>query len=185
MATKQAAILAACFVLIHGVQYHKFSFFLLCLWQYMNELLAFSIEPANFRDLSALQRLEKACFDLDAWSFLDLLGVLTLPAMVRFKAVIDQEMIGFAAGEIRGVQQTGWIVTIGVQPRFRRLGVARALLEICEQHLPVPRIRLCVRISNRPAIDLYQTSGYRQVEIWHQYYRGGEDALVMEKDMQA
>jgi len=149
----------------------------------MVEPLKFSIEPANFRDLSALQRLEKQCFEADAWSILDLLGVLTFPATVRYKAVLGQEMIGFAAGDIRNQQQVGWIITIGVQPGFRHQGVARALLSTCERHMPVPRIRLCVRLSNRSAIDLYQRAGYQQLEIWKQYYVGGEDALVMEKEM--
>ncbi len=149
----------------------------------MIEPFEFSIVPANFRDLSALQRLEKECFDLDAWTILDLVGVLTFPAMVRLKAVSGGDMIGFAAGEIRDHRETGWIITIGVRPGFRRLGVARALLKACEEHMTVSRIRLCVRISNRPAIELYQTAGYRQVEIWKSYYIGGENASVMEKEM--
>ena len=151
----------------------------------MFDSIRFSIEPANLRDLATLQELEKICFDSDAWSMLDLLGVLTFPAMVRYKAVFGQEMIGFAAGEIRRPQEAGWIITLGVHPGFRRQGVARALLSSCEQHMPVPRLRLCVRLSNHPAIDLYQKAGYQQVELWKQYYRNGEDAVVMEKEMPA
>ena len=44
-----------------------------------------------------------------------------------------------------------------------------------------PRIRLCVRRSNEAAKRLYLETGYYQIDVWPHYYRGGEDAIVMEK----
>jgi hypothetical protein len=35
------------------------------------------IQTASLRDLSALRRLEHACFEKDAWPLLDLIAVLT------------------------------------------------------------------------------------------------------------
>jgi ribosomal protein S18 acetylase RimI-like enzyme len=32
---------------------------------------------------------------------------------------------------------------------------------------------------------LYLKNGYHKVETWRRYYEGGEDAIVMEKDMPA
>ena len=46
------------------------------------------IEPATWRDLNALRHLEKVCFPLDAWPLWDLVGVLTLPNVVRLKAMV-------------------------------------------------------------------------------------------------
>ena len=88
-------------------------------------------------------------------------------------------MVGFAAAEVRS--EVGWITTIGVVPAYRRRGIARALLAACEEQLSNPRIRLCVRRSNYTAQALYLQQGYRQVDIWARYYRGNEDAIVMEK----
>lgn len=141
----------------------------------------FSLLPASWRDLTELRALEKACFELDAWPLLDLLGVLTYPRVLRWKAVVDGRMIGFAAADVHAAERTGWITTIGVLPAYRRLGVASALLDCCENGLSVPRVRLCVRRSNQAAIRLYTLRGYSQVDIWAKYYIGGEDALVLEK----
>ena len=141
----------------------------------------FEIQQANLRDLKDLHDLEHACFDQDAWGYLDLIGVLTLPATVKLKAVIGGKMVGFIGGDIRSSKNTGWIITVGVLPEYRNQGIARALLERCEKDLNMPAIRLCVRRSNLPAIQLYENSGYTKIDIWEKYYSGGEDAFVYEK----
>jgi ribosomal-protein-alanine N-acetyltransferase len=68
-----------------------------------------------------------------------------------------------------------------VLPEYRRRGIARELLRTCEAGIRGGRVRLCVRRDNLAAQRLYLESGYIQVEVWPRYYRGGEDALVMEK----
>jgi ribosomal protein S18 acetylase RimI-like enzyme len=142
---------------------------------------SYHILPANWRDLNALRHLEKVCFPKDSWPLLDLVGVLTLPNVVRLKAVIGDQMVGFVAGDIKKAEQVAWIATIGVLPEFRRKGIASRLLEECEKLVKVPKMRLCVRISNEEAIQLYESYGYQRVNIWKRYYYDGEDAAVMEK----
>ncbi|MEW6029757.1 MAG: GNAT family N-acetyltransferase [Chloroflexota bacterium] len=140
-----------------------------------------NILPASLLDLSALLKLERACFENDSWPLLDLMAVLTFPDVVRLKAVADERMVGFVAGDPRRSKGFSWIATIGVLPEFRRRGIAREMLRACESRLITPRIRLCVRPENRPAVQLYEQEGYQQIEIWHKYYKDGGDALVMEK----
>lgn len=142
------------------------------------------IQVASLRDLAALRRLEHACFEKDAWSLLDLMAVLTWPEVVRLKAVEDGEMVGFVAGDPRPSEGVSWIATIGVDPRYQRRGIGRALLEACESQIKLPRVKLTVRISNQGAISLYEKQGYRTVDIWRRYYSDGEDGLVMEKVLQ-
>ncbi len=144
---------------------------------------AVAIQPATLRDLNDLRRLEKACFTLDAWPLLDLIAVLTFPAVVRLKAVADDFMVGFIAGDVRNTQNLAWIATLGVLPEYQRRGIGRALLEACEAALPVPRVRLSVRVDNKPAIHLYQRNGYQRVGLWPRYYNGGVDALILEKQL--
>ena len=141
------------------------------------------ILPATWRDLNALRQLESACFEEDAWPLLDLIAVLSFPTVVRLKAVVDDQMIGFVAGDMRGSQDLAWIATLGVLPDYRRRGIACALLQACEEALNAPRIRLTVRADNVPAIQLYQKCGYQRVGLWPKYYNGGTDALVLEKNL--
>ncbi len=142
---------------------------------------SFTIHPATWRDLNVLRQVENACFGKDAWPLWDLVAALTLPDIVRLKAIEGGQMIGFVAGEIKRSEGMGWITTLGVLPEYRRQGVASALLSACEDQLAQPRIRLCVRRTNEGAIKLYERFGYSRVGLWPSYYQDGEDALVMEK----
>lgn len=140
-----------------------------------------SFEAATWRDLKDLFELEKECFQLDAWPLLDILGVLTIPQVIRVKAVDQKKMVGFIGVDLRRSQQTAWIATLAVKPAYRKSGIGSSLLRISEREVHLPRIRLSVRQSNQPAIELYQKYGYKQIEVWKKYYRGGDNALVFEK----
>lgn len=142
-----------------------------------------SIEKASWRDLNELRRVEGICFPKDSWPLFDLIGVLTLPNIVRLKAVCEEQMVGFIAGDVRRLENLAWIATICVLPEYRRQGIGTALLEACEARIKTPRVRLSVRKSNQPAIQMYEKLGYRQYGVWRHYYSDGEDALVLEKTL--
>ena len=141
----------------------------------------YTIEPASLRDLSGLRALEKVCFPQDAWPLLDLISVLTMPGVVRLKAVCAGQMVGFIAGDVRRTENVAWIATIGVLPAYRQRGIGAALLQACEQNIPLSVLRLCVRTDNHAAILLYERFGYTRKGIWKAYYQDGAEALVMEK----
>jgi ribosomal protein S18 acetylase RimI-like enzyme len=136
---------------------------------------------ATLRDLNQVKTLEKICFPLDAWPLLDLIGVLSLPNIIRLKAICGNEMVGFIAADVRRSEKISWIATIGVLPEYRGQGIGAALLAACEAKILTPFIRLCVRSSNTAAIQMYQRAGYSHIGDWKNYYQGGEDAMVMEK----
>jgi [ribosomal protein S18]-alanine N-acetyltransferase len=142
---------------------------------------AFKIIPTGWRDLKVIHTLEKACFNRDAYPYLELLGLLTLPGFVCYKAEISGEVIGFVAGEKRAGKGTGWVVTVCVRPAFRRQGIARQMIAVCEEEMNRKKVCLCVRKTNQPAIQLYQRLGYQIIKTRARYYDDGEDALVMEK----
>jgi ribosomal-protein-alanine N-acetyltransferase len=141
------------------------------------------IVKASILDLNTLYKLEKESFGRDAWSLFDLIAVLTFPDVIRLKAVVDEQMVGFVGGDPRPSQGWGWVATIAVDPRYRRRGVGRALLQACEKNLGVPRSRLTVRLSNHVAISMYEREGYVTTDVWKGYYDDGEDGMVMEKEL--
>jgi ribosomal-protein-alanine acetyltransferase len=149
----------------------------------MSHSLNFEINPASWRDLFAVQEIERACFKEDAWPLIELMGALTFPHIVRMKAVINEKTVGFIAGDIRRSEGIGWILTVGVLPDFRRQGLAKELMAHCVQAMNMPHIKLSVRRSNQAAIQLYQKLGYAQVDVWTKYYHDGEDGIIMEKQM--
>ena len=139
------------------------------------------ILPATIRDLFDVHALERACFGPDAWDYFELTSILLFGRAVRMKAVADGKLVGFAAGDPRRRAGYGWIATIGVHPDYQRRGIGESLLSSCEAGLSTSLIKLTVRASNTPAIALYEKSGYSRVGVWHGYYVGGEDGIVMEK----
>jgi N-alpha-acetyltransferase 10/11 len=139
------------------------------------------IASASIRDLNALRKLKRICFEKDAWPLFDLIAVLTFPDVIRLKAIEDDHMVGFVAGDPRPSQGFSWIATIAVLPEYRRKGIGRALLRACEAQLKTPRVKLSVRATNHSAINLYEQEGYRTMDIWKAYYNDGENAIVMEK----
>lgn len=142
----------------------------------------FTILPATWRDVGELRALEAECFGEDAWPLLDVINVLTIGGIVRLKAVAQERMIGFIAGDPRE-GEIAWITTLGVRVPYRRLGIASMLLERCELQMQRPFVRLCVRSDNQPALQLYAKAGYRHVSVWWNYYRDGQDAYVLEKEL--
>ncbi len=143
--------------------------------------MAYTLETATWRDFPALRHIEAVCFERDAWPMLDLFAALTVPGVIRIKAVVDDRMVAFAGGDPRPREGVGWVTTIAVLPEFRRQGIANALLDEVEPAMHMPRVRLCVKTGNDNAIRLYLRRGYHQINTWRRYYSGGEDALVMEK----
>lgn len=144
----------------------------------------YHIVPATGRDLWAVRRLERAAFGRDAYPWYEILGLLTMPGLVRLKAVDGRgELVGFVAGDPQMADRVGWVITIAVDAAHRRRGVGRRLLAACEAALAMPVVRLTVRVSNVGAIALYERCGYVHRSRWPGYYRDGEDGLVMEKTL--
>ena len=141
------------------------------------------VVPATWRDLRAVNELEKLCFPDDAWPWIDLLAALTFPETVRLKAMVGGATVGFIVGDRRRREGLGWIASLGVDPRYRRKGIGARLLDRCETELGVPCVRLTLRPSNLGARRLYDQAGYQQIDLWPRYYRSGEDGVVMEKLM--
>ncbi len=147
------------------------------------EKQAYVVRKAELRDFFKLHRLEKSCFQADAWPWIDVLAALTFPETIRLVAEQQEELIGFVIGDRRRQRGLGWIASIGVHPEHRRQGIGRELLTACEKAISMKRLRLSLRPSNQGALALYLREGYIEVDRWRRYYRDGEDALVMEKRM--
>ncbi len=129
----------------------------------------------------AIRRLHKVCFDPDAYDPLTLFLLVTWPGNAAIEARVDGHLAGFIAGDWPLGDRCGWIVTLSVLPTFRRRGIGARLLAECEARLTPRVLRLMVRESNRPAIGLYENTGYRRVRREARYYSDGEAGLLMEK----
>jgi len=144
---------------------------------------AAAIAAAGLLDLPAIRRIEQACFPADAYDWLTLLGLAINPRVRRLKAIAADGLVGFCAGEVRSREGLGWIITLGVAPRFQGRGIGRCLLRRAEDEMGMRRVKLTVRRSNSRAIRLYEQGGYRLVLAARGYYHDGEDGLIMQKEL--
>lgn len=140
------------------------------------------IVPATWRDVRALVRLDRRCFKpIDAYAWYEFLGLCIWPSVIALKALVAERLVGFIAGDPRRQDGHTIIVTIAVDPDYQRRGIGEQLLRKVEDRSALPRLQLMVRVSNLPALHLYQKLNYAIVETWPRYYEDGEDAYVMEK----
>ncbi len=78
------------------------------------------------------------------------------------------------------------LLLLAVQPRSRRSGIGRAMVEWLEKSCRtagIRRIRLEVRVSNDAARRFYDSLGYRFLSQIAAYYDGREAAVVMVKSL--
>ena len=132
--------------------------------------------------ISALAQLERECFS-DPWSEKALAEELSNSNAVFRVALIDGEVAGYVG--MLHVLDEGDICNVAVFDRFRRKGVASALI----QHLvdygvenQLSFITLEVRESNIGAQKFYETMGFETIGVRRNFYDNPkEHAILMNK----
>jgi ribosomal-protein-alanine N-acetyltransferase len=143
-----------------------------------------TIRPATPADLQSLVCLEQACFAIP-WSEQSLAADLGNPSLAHyFVAELEN---GEIAGSIAcyTAADTAQITNLAVRPQNRRQGIGRrllaALLDWARQN-GIRTVDLEVRVSNEPAIRLYEEAGFVTVGRRPHYYAdNAEDANIMLK----
>jgi ribosomal-protein-alanine N-acetyltransferase len=108
-----------------------------------------------------------------------------------FVAEADQKLVGYIMCRIEGGVSNfgrrwvrrGHIVSVAVLPVHRRQGLAMELIAkaiaAMRQQYEAKEMMLEVRMTNVPAIKLYEKMGFTRIRSLESYYRNGEDALLM------
>lgn len=128
--------------------------------------------------------IELASFS-DPWSRRAFLNELENPHCDCFVALEGKDVLGYAC--IRDIMGEGHIMKLAVHPAARGSGIGRKLALKVVNDLRghgCGRVQLEVRISNAPAIRLYESLGFRKAGTRKSYYPpSSEDALVMELEL--
>lgn len=150
-----------------------------------------SVRPVVPNDFPILYALDQACFAPGiSWSKAELQYFLKYPGNIGLVAEDGKGgIVGFtiAGQQLRKGAVFGRLITIDVDPAFRRGGIGHQLLTQVEERLRavgVSAVLLEVAVDNRVAQEFYQRHGYAQTGRIRGYYLGRIDALVMEKALQ-
>lgn len=135
----------------------------------------YQIQPSDMKDLRSMLELEQVCFSKsEMWTFLDYIGLLSLPEIIKLKAVVDDSMVGFIALEDKKRSSMAQVMTLAVHPEFRKQGIGSELLREAESQVEfASSIELVARVDNFTAINLYEKLGYQKENILSNYYRDG------------
>jgi ribosomal-protein-alanine N-acetyltransferase len=83
--------------------------------------------------------------------------------------------------------RSGHVVSIAVLENHRKKGLGYALMayamKTMYEEYKCSETYLEVRVSNTPAITLYEKLGYRKIKVEKNYYLDGEDAYVMARKL--
>ena len=123
----------------------------------------------------------------EAWTEAQCAGVLGMPGCWLLIARDRDEPAGFAL--LRSATGEAELLLIAVRPRFRRRGIAAALLDRAAADAAasgIESLHLEVRDGN-PALELYRAAGFVQVGRRPAYYRGRTgkvfDALTFKRQL--
>ena len=142
------------------------------------------IRKMNLGDVSAIAELEKLCFS-DPWSENSIASEVDNRLSYWLVAEVDGIVAGYVGSQT--VLDAADMMNLAVSPVYRRRGIGQALVNALVEHLrqnEVIALLLEVRVSNAPAIALYESLGFEQVGRRPKYYHNPrEDALIMRKEL--
>ena len=93
------------------------------------------------------------------------------------------EVIGFSAGSVKS-RTRGHISGIAVLEEYRGKGIGKNLFNVAIDAFikdKFKKVTLEVRPSNKVAVGLYESHGFKRTHIISGYYPDGEDAINYEK----
>ena len=138
------------------------------------------IEKLQKEDIEAVSRIEAAAFSMP-WSAKDFEQLLEDEKSLYLVAKIEDEVVGCCGVTI--VCGEGNINNVVVDEAYRGQGIAFAMMqELLEQGRQQGSVEftLEVRVSNAPAIHLYEKLGFVSEGIRPRFYeRPVEDAMIM------
>jgi len=140
----------------------------------------YEVVPLDARHVGAMERIEYASFS-SPWSRKMLEDELVNRRAVYFVAEDGGAVLGYAGMHV--VLDTGYVTNVAVTPAFRRMGIARSLMErlIAEaRDRELRDMTLEVRQSNYAAAALYESLGFTKAGRRRAYYtKPVEDAFIM------
>lgn len=148
----------------------------------MTELFTIKIKPMTQMDLDNVIAIEAASYGEHHWSKESFFNELSNELAHYYCAFdVEDNLMGYAG--TWQILEEAHITNIAVSPDYRRKKVGEALLTTiindCKNN-GIKYITLEVRVSNTPAINLYEKYGFKSLGTRKGYYQNNnEDALIM------
>ncbi len=146
---------------------------------------AITVRRFSIRDLERILEIEKISFTrpYDAFVFV-YYGSRSPEGFLVTE--YGGEIMGYVIAMPSRSSKEGKLVSIAVDPVFRRRGLGRRLVEEASAYLRragMDRMCLEARASGDEALGFYGDLGFRREGVISDYYEDGEDAVVMSRGL--
>lgn len=132
-------------------------------------------------DVRAIASIEQECFALP-WAEKEIVSACNRTDFCGVVAQIDGEIVGYLLG--LSLFENAEVLRIAVLKKFRGQKIGGALLDRfieCVKAKGAENAFLEVRVSNEPAIRLYESRAFARGRVREKYYENGESAIEMHK----
>lgn len=136
------------------------------------------------KDIERVSEIEEECFSMP-WKPDDFRDMIARDNMIYVVAILDNEVIGGAGLIAMPLVGEADITNVAIAKQYRGYGYSKVMLK---ELLAIGEKKGCsdftleVRVSNKPAIGLYESLGFISEGIRPGFYdKPKEDALIMWK----
>ena len=140
------------------------------------------VRPMQKKDVPAISKIEEAAFSMP-WSPQDFLDMVDRDGSLYVTALFDDEVIGCCG--VTNACGDGDINNVVVAETWRGQGVGKQMLATLMElgrKIGIVNYTLEVRVSNAPAIRLYESLGFESAGSRPGFYdKPKEDAMIMWK----
>ncbi|MCD6348786.1 MAG: GNAT family N-acetyltransferase [Candidatus Korarchaeota archaeon] len=153
-------------------------------------LQGYKIRPFRPEDLEEVERINRVFLPENYPSYFFIENYRRFPSSFLVAESESGEVVGYVMCRVESYYVRvatlllGHVLSIAVSRRHRRKGIGKALMVEAERGLVsygADAVYLEVRVSNEPAIKLYEGLSYRKLGVIPSYYADGEDAYLMYK----
>ncbi|HDJ67024.1 MAG TPA: ribosomal-protein-alanine N-acetyltransferase [Nitrososphaeria archaeon] len=153
------------------------------------------IRQASEEDLVPVMNINRICLP-ENYSYFFFQTILRDYPKTFLVAEVNGKIVGYVMCRVERIlskldrfrfKRAGHVISIAVLPEYRNRGIARSLLNrainVLKDEYKCEEVFLEVRVSNSPAISLYEKLGFLKVNISRRYYLDGEDAYIMARKL--
>ena len=133
-------------------------------------------------DIPAIARLERECFALP-WAEKEIVSAFSRADFCGVVAQVGDQIVGYLLGLT--LFEDAEILRVAVAKELRGQKLGGAILDAffaLVKAKGAQKVFLEVRVSNVPAIALYESRAFTRGRVREKYYENGESAVEMYKD---
>jgi [ribosomal protein S18]-alanine N-acetyltransferase len=144
------------------------------------------IRKARLSDLPDILEMEHICFAEDSFNKRQFTYLMTKAKGSFLSVQSGEKVVAYLSLILNQRAESVRIYSIAVHPDFRHLKIGQQLIDKTIEYAGlcgIKKITLEVKVSNVPAISLYEKNGFETTHIITNYYHDGSSAYRMKKNL--